>query len=236
MNRFKLLVVAAVLVQGCSMHFDPFLHSAENTDAEPEPVSPPANGLWYQQAPSEVQPPSAAPDQRLQQSPLMVFRSPGNSYQASYIHKSLDDYAEQMAMQLVGNMQGLAQTRRMAVASFVELDANLKQTSVLGNQLAEKLMAQMQGFGLPVVDFKAMEQIQIGAQGDLLFSRDVSELARQQDIDLVLSGTLVRNARGVQIHARILSMQDRQLVASANGFIPAVVVDSLYSPPYVLSE
>ncbi|AWL12429.1 hypothetical protein HMF8227_01959 [Saliniradius amylolyticus] len=159
--------------------------------------------------------------------PQPEYRAPSNSYRAHYTHKALDDYANQIAMELMRNLGSLSKGETLAVASFVELDNSLNTTSVLGNQVAEKLIAQMQSYGITLVDYKATGDITVTAQGDLVFSRQLEDLASKQHIDYVLAGTLSRHHRGVDVSSRIISMQDRSVVSSASNFIPGFVVASL---------
>ncbi|MFM9597580.1 FlgO family outer membrane protein, partial [Streptomyces scabiei] len=51
-------------------------------------------------------------------------------------HKTLVNYVEQMALDLVDTMQS-EQDIAIAVTSFVDLDASLNNSSQLGNQLSE---------------------------------------------------------------------------------------------------
>lgn len=215
----------AILLQGCSVILDsPLLDREQAAQTPPpaklsQPQTRPANGLVYQPTPSEQQVPP--------EHDVRVLQGTDNSYQASYIHKTLNDYAEQLAMGLVHNLTEVNGRGRVAVSSFVELDSELTNTTVLGNQLAEKLLAQLQDFGLAVVDIKTMPTIMVGGDGDRVFSRDVRALNREQQVDYVVSGTLIRNARGIQINSRMVSLSDQQVVASASGFIPNVVAQSL---------
>lgn len=216
------LIAAAMMLQGCSVAPGSTLsdHEQARTGAvAAQPQQRPVNGIWYQPTFSEQ---LAQPD-----SQRRVLPGTDNSYRASYIHKTLNDYAEQLAMGLVHNLAEVKGQGRVAVGSFVQLDSNLTNTTVLGNQLAEKLIAQLQDFGLAVVDIKTMPTLLVGSDGDRVFSRDVRALSREQQLDYVVSGTLIHNARGIQINSRMVSLKDQQVVASASGFIPNVVAQSL---------
>ncbi|MDF2178047.1 FlgO family outer membrane protein [Aliiglaciecola sp. CAU 1673] len=188
------------------------------------------HGVFYRPAPSE-QEQVTAPQQT---APVAYLKTPGNLYQAEYLHKSLDGYAEQLAMDLVANLSQKNPRKRLAIASLVELDSSLQGTNVLGNLMAEKLISEMQVLGMTVVDYKTMELIKVGNNGDLVFSRQMMDLAKEQQVDYVLSGTMVRQGRGVQIQARIIALSDKKVVSSARGFVPSLVVNSLY--PNVVIE
>ncbi len=159
-------------------------------------------------------------------------RVPGgdNAYRATYTHKRLADYAEQLAMELMQRLtvRGDKAELHIGVASFVELSASLRRTSPLGNKLAESLIAEVQAYGVPVVDYKAMNVVELDAQGDYLFSRQRSRLPKGRRIDYVLAGTIERSGRGATINARIVSLAGGEVIASASGFVPQVVIQDLF--------
>lgn len=163
-----------------------------------------------------------------------ILLIPGNSnkYQARYIHKDIEDYAEELTMKLIASGQRLNTHSRIGVASFVNFDSSLQTSSPTGNQLAESFIVQLQGYGLSVVDFKTIGDIRVGQSGDFVFSRKTEQLSFRQGIDYVLSGTLRDNGRGLIVNARIVGLKDNLVIASASGFIPSVVVEAAV-PDYV---
>lgn len=158
-----------------------------------------------------------------------VMPVPRSSYRPAYTHKALSDYAEQMAMNMLQKTKHITPNSRIAVASFVDFSQDLQSTSVLGNRLAESFMTELQGYGLAIVDFKAMPAIKVTSNGDLFFERS----GPRGDMQFVLTGTLHRNERGVEVNARIVNIYDQVVVATTKGFIPHFVVSSL-TPDYVL--
>ncbi len=107
----------------------------------------------------------------------------------------------------------------IAVASFVELE-NLESTNWLGNQIAENFIHELQRHGLVVIDYKTTGHIRVTAEGDYVFSRDWKELPERQIIDYVVTGTMMEQGNGVMINARMIGMQSRVVVATAQSFIP----------------
>ncbi|UAA37504.1 hypothetical protein KIH87_12355 [Paraneptunicella aestuarii] len=160
-----------------------------------------------------------------------VLIPPANSYQPRYTHKTIDDYAEQITMQLMQQARHLDGNSRIGVASFVSLDASLQKTNALGNQLAESFIKEVQAYGISVVDYKIMKNIDVSRDGDIIFSRDNWQLSGA-DMDYVLSGTMHRDEKGVRVNARIISLGNKSVVASARGFIPHFVVNAVV-PEYV---
>jgi TolB-like protein len=95
------------------------------------------------------------------------------------------------------------------------------------------MIAEVQSFGVPVIDFKTTDFISVGSAGDLVFSRDAKRLKGQQPVDFVLSGTMIQNEKGVRVNARIINLQSKVVVSSASIMIPHFLVDSL-QPNYVV--
>lgn len=143
-------------------------------------------------------------------------------------NKQLDDYAAQMAMQLVETLHNFPLNSRIAVASFVDLGSDLNHTNIVGNQLAESFMHQFQQFGLAVVDYKTTRDIQVTANGDFVFSRDHNKLDTLQMIDYVLSGTMVHTPKGIMVNARVVNFRTKVITASAQQLIPHFVISSIY--------
>ncbi|ALM90067.1 MULTISPECIES: FlgO family outer membrane protein [Alteromonas] len=188
--------------------------------AEPVPV-PRGSGLVY------------SPDSRDREYQQHVAVDPGyrdplhQGFSPSQTHKRLNDYASQLAMELMDNATRLTQQDMVGVTSFVRLNESLGDSTVLGNQLSEYLIAELQDFGLAIVDFKMAGGVTITPYGDFVLSRKANALAKQVSMDHVVTGTIIEDDRGVRINARIVSMQNKQVVASANIYIPAFIVTDL---------
>lgn len=153
------------------------------------------------------------------------MQTPVQRFNPQFTYKSVKDYAGQLAMDLVKNRNGLNQNAMIGVTSFVKLDKSLQNTSVLGNQLAEYSISEIQQFGLHVIDFKLMPAIQVRRNGDLAFSRNILELANNNVMDHLMSGTMIEKPEGVFINARIISLKSNRVVSSASVLIPRFVTE-----------
>ncbi|MDO6568720.1 FlgO family outer membrane protein [Alteromonas sp. 1_MG-2023] len=187
-----------------------------------EPVAVPSgSGLEY------------SPDSRDREYQQHVAVDPGyrdpmhQGFSPSQTHKRLNDYASQLAMELMDNATRLTQQDMVGVTSFVRLNTSLGDSTVLGNQLSEYLIAELQDFGLAIVDFKMADGVTVTPYGDFVLSRKATSLAKQVSMDHVVTGTIIEDDRGVRVNARIVSMQNKQVVASANIYIPAFIVTDL---------
>ncbi|WJG08299.1 FlgO family outer membrane protein [Aliiglaciecola sp. LCG003] len=235
------LCILTSLLSGCASSDYSF---ADLFSAEEEPVvevsepkvnsAPSPSGLRYRADSRQMNAINRFDNES--QSAITSYRSPPSLYKPAYSHKSLIDYAEQLTMELVKNGRYLTTHSRVGVASFVNLDAGLKQTSALGNQLSELMISEVQSFGVPVVDFKTTDNITVGPSGDMVFSREAAKLADNLTVDYVLSGTLIQNEKGVRVNARIIAMDSKLVVSSASIMIPHFVVQSLQPSFVQLSE
>ena len=136
---------------------------------------------------------------------------------------AINDVVKGLAYQMLESSTFVNPKTPIAVASFVDLK-NLESTNWLGNQLSESFIHEMQRHGLVVIDFKTTGHIRVTANGDYVFSRDWQELPERQIIDYVVTGTMMQQDEGVLVNARMIGMQSRVVVATAQSFIPAWVV------------
>lgn len=136
---------------------------------------------------------------------------------------AINDLVKGLAYQMLESSTFVNPKTPIAVASFVDLK-NLESTNWLGNQLSESFIHEMQRHGLVVIDFKTTGHIRVTADGDYVFSRDWKELPERQIIDYVVTGTMMQQDEGVLVNARMIGMQSRVVVATAQSFIPAWVV------------
>jgi len=133
---------------------------------------------------------------------------------------TLDFFVESMTEDLMTSNTSVSARTPIAVTSFVDLQ-NLDATNWLGNSVSEGFIHQFQRRGFKVVDYKTTGAIQVTMEGDFAFSRDWKDLAKEQDIQFVLTGTMLRQEGGVLVNARVVGMQSRVVVATAQGFLPA---------------
>jgi TolB-like protein len=155
-------------------------------------------------------------------------------YRSSYVDKqeidsfelprhAINDVVKGLAYQMLESSTFVNPKTPIAVASFVDLK-NLESTNWLGNQISESFIHEMQRHGLVVIDFKTTGHIRVTEDGDYVFSRDWKELPERQIIDYVVTGTMMQQKAGILVNARMIGMQSRVVVATAQSFIPAWVV------------
>lgn len=148
-------------------------------------------------------------------------------YRGQALTKHVGSYVQNMTQDLVSNMDYLTDKTPIGVSHFALLDSDLQQTNLLGHQLAESFLHELHKFRIPVIDYKATDYIRVTDQGDFILSRDFLELENRVAIEYILTGTLARHQGGYLVNARILGLESKAVVASAQMLIPFYVVDAL---------
>jgi len=136
---------------------------------------------------------------------------------------AINDVVKGLAYQMLTSSSFVNAKTPVAVASFVDLK-DLESTNWLGNQLAESFVHELQRHGLVVIDYKTTGHIRVTKKGDYVFSRDWQELPERQIIDYVVSGTMVEQEDGILVNARMIGIQSKVVVATAQSFIPTWVL------------
>ncbi|MGO1297187.1 MAG: FlgO family outer membrane protein [Vibrio sp.] len=133
---------------------------------------------------------------------------------------TLSYFVDSMTEDLLASNTSVTAQTPIAIASFVDLQ-NLDATNWLGNTVSEGFINQFQQRGFKVIDFKTTGSIQVTKEGDFVLSRDWKELSKEQQIQYIVTGTMVRQDDGVLVNARVIGLQSRIVVATAEGFLPA---------------
>ncbi|MDU0354657.1 FlgO family outer membrane protein [Paraglaciecola aquimarina] len=136
-------------------------------------------------------------------------------------------YARGMMQDLMANLEYVNATTPVAVTSFVMLDSNYNEYNILGNQLAESLIHEVHKFGIPVIDYKTTGYIRVTEQGDFAFSKDYQDFSGDMPARYIVSGTMLRNADGYLVNARIIGIKSQAVVASAQSLIPYHIADPI---------
>ncbi len=156
-----------------------------------------------------------------------IMSNASGAYKGMPLTKHVGDYVRNMAQDLVSNMEYVTERTPVAVTHFSLIDSDLKETNLLGQQMAESFVHEFHQFRMPVVEFKATQFIRVTDSGDFVLSRDFLDLKNSTAIQYVLTGTMTKHQGGYIINARMLGMQSNVVVASAQSFIPFYIVDAL---------
>jgi TolB-like protein len=156
-----------------------------------------------------------------------AMSSTQGGYKSMPLTKHVGDYVRNMAQDLVSNMEYVSERTPVAVTHFSLIDSDLKETNLLGQQMAESFVHEFHKFRMPVVEYKATQFIRVTEYGDFVMSRDFLDLKNATPIQYVLTGTMTKHQGGFIVNARMLGMESNVVVASAQSFIPFYIVDAL---------
>ncbi|GGD67310.1 FlgO family outer membrane protein [Lacimicrobium alkaliphilum] len=246
MNRITVLFSVTVLLSGCASWLDQ-TQSAQQTNTPTSEQGQQVNIRTYQgpeMTRSVDKDPSSSLFVRESQPGLDPFgaisgggyANRGALYQSKPLVKHIGAYVQNMTQDLISNMEYLSDTTPVGITHFALLDSDLQQTNLLGYQLAESFIHELHKFRIPVIDYKSTEFIRVTEQGDFILSRDYLELKEKAPLEYVLTGTLSKHQGGYLVNARILGMQSKAVVASAQSLIPFYVVDALLPSDQQLTD
>jgi TolB-like protein len=138
----------------------------------------------------------------------------------------LQQHMSALAYRLVSSAHGLDAQSGIAVSGFVSQE-DYRSQDQFGRLLSETMMFQLNQYGLRVVDFKALPFIRITPEGDVSTSRDYRQLSGKIGARYLVHGTVSETLGGRLVNARLISMGDNSLVASAQQFIPDYLVGGM---------
>lgn len=106
-------------------------------------------------------------------------------------------------------------------SSFVNLN-NLQETSSFGRLVAELFSTRFSKQGYKVLEIKIrIKDIVVKERiGELILSRNISDIKDSNDAQAVLSGTYSVTDEGIYINVRIISTADRSIISAESFVIP----------------
>jgi TolB-like protein len=142
---------------------------------------------------------------------------------------TINEYSRALVHELMSNLSAAAETGTVGVTDFAYVDTALDQGSVLSNHLSEAMMYDLHKFGVAVLDYKVTDYIRVTPSGDFALSRDFSELSSELPIRFMVTGTLTAHRQGVLVNARLVRIDNKQVISAARTFMPNTVVRAVIS-------
>ena len=100
------------------------------------------------------------------------------------------------------------------ITTFVNLN-DLDKSSVFGRLMAEKLLHYMNKNGFYVVEVRRSQDLFIKKSvGELILTRNISELAKQTKAKSILAGTYVATTNALIINARLIDINSPRIISS----------------------
>jgi TolB-like protein len=73
-----------------------------------------------------------------------------------------------------------------------------------------------------------MGVLDVNVKGDFAFSRNMAQFYNNVNIGYVLTGTMLRNSRGLVINARLINFKTNAVMASTSKFLPNIVINNIF--------
>lgn len=140
-----------------------------------------------------------------------------------------NEYSRALVHELMSNRRIVDDSGMVGVTDFAYVDSALDQGSVLSNHLSEAIMYDLNKFGVPVLDYKVTDYIRVTSSGDFVLSRNFEELSAEMPIRYVVTGTMTAHKQGVLINARLIRIDNKQVMSAARTFMPEQVVRAIIS-------
>lgn len=226
MNKLTSAILSSLFLSGCAMFDSPDMvnHDSDAEKQSPQIVKP---TLLQGSLIAGIDNESNA-SKRLSSAGL--WNSSSSFKQVN--KKNVNHYARGIMQNLLSNLQYVNAATPVAVADFVYLDSNYESSTLLGRQLAEAFSHEVHKLGIPVVDYKLTDYIRVTAEGSFALSKDYLELSGEIPIRYILTGTLVDQGEVTIVNARMVGVQSKAIVGSAQGVIPTSVMGELHPKRY----
>ncbi|ASM50811.1 hypothetical protein PESP_a2925 [Pseudoalteromonas espejiana DSM 9414] len=154
---------------------------------------------------------------------------PTDAPKAAMAPYTVNEYVVNLTSQL-GQVNGaLNANARIGVSSFYYADAlDTKlvtgQASGLSLQIQESLLTQFTQLGYHTVEYRLGNNLILAQNADSILSRDLSKLRNRQNIDLVITGTVTRQQHAYIVNARIVNIENKQVLSAGSTEIPINVM------------
>ena len=144
------------------------------------------------------------------------YRSPAPQPDISLITSSQN--AADELIEAIGDK--IRRDKPLLAASFVDVN-NLEKTTTFGRILPHQLLSRFAENGFFVTETLLRKDIFIEEQGgEFLLSRAITEIGKSHDAEAVLVGVYAVGKKTVFVTAKIIGMEEGQVLASYNYDLP----------------
>lgn len=148
-----------------------------------------------------------------------------------YEHPTSSRYAQDIADQLLANSKVDVKAMTIGVTTLSGVTSDYNEGTPFAQTLTQQLMTEMHRNQMPLMDFKTTDFIRVTEDGDFALTRDYLEIDEILPITHVVVGTLAQHREGVMVSARLVNINNKDVVSVAQTFVPEVVVRQLTESP-----
>ena len=149
---------------------------------------------------------------------------PRINYEPASTEGTLHFYVEQMARQLFDTTNAFDVSRPIIIGTF--LPAGSLQTGdnhallPYGIQMQESFATFATQAGLNIVEFKALANVKVSNDADIMMSREVKALDKTVKADYMLTGTYSQQQNSLIVNVRLIRVFDKTIIAAATDYLP----------------
>lgn len=143
---------------------------------------------------------------------------PGTNFQ------TINEYTEQMVHVLFKKVSEKNIEKPIAVPPFISISSTPGTNQELNVSVAEAFIVEMQNIGLPVAEFILTNSTEHEQTNFLSY---IEELAGSQHFGYVLKGTMRERKHGTMVHAKIINVETKKVIASTSKILPNYLVSLL---------
>ena len=170
---------------------------------------------------------NASPDDN---PPLKSLVTPkeNDRYYGKELIKNVNHYAKWLTQDLFANIDFPNNNDIFAVTNFALLDSDLNKTNHFGRQMTEAMIHEVHRTGFSVIDLKASGFIRMTEKGDVFYeTTDYLEVSQNIDASHIITGTLTKHQGGYIVNAKVILLENKVLVSSAQIFVPYNVIEAV---------
>jgi TolB-like protein len=156
-----------------------------------------------------------------------IVKQDSSLFSPNLFFVQLNEYTQQMVMDLNTSLRNKQINGAIIVASFVFRDESLRSTNRLGNELAEYFINDLHNVGLQVSDLNVTGTLDLTDKGSFAFSRRQDDIFNYTDAAYILTGTMMKTSNGVMVNARVIELSNKNVVASSSKIIPDILLTEL---------
>ena len=97
---------------------------------------------------------------------------------------------------------------------------SFRNSNKLGKILQQNLISELFKEGFYVSDLNISKYVRVTKNGDFILTREWKYLSNELDINYLLISTMGKTKKGMHLNARIVYLENNQVLAAANTFIP----------------
>lgn len=135
--------------------------------------------------------------------------------------RSMIEVAYKMADRMMAANPSIDQGRPLLVATAVNID-NLQSSSTFGRTLTELVASRIAQMGYTVSDIRLRNAVALRPQGELMLSRQATDVSKTQNAQAVVVGTYSVMKPSVYVTFKVVRVTDGTVLATADEVIPYV--------------